>query len=91
MHNISHQIRESEAKKQDKGAATELSFSKDRILRTGSILNSQSPRSCQDILEGAKGMNPNAKHLKSLASKITDIENRFVVAKGVEGREWDGL
>ena len=39
VHNVSHQNRESEAKKQDKGKVTKLSFNKDRILSIGYILN----------------------------------------------------
>ena len=39
MHNVSHPNRESEAKKQDKGKVTKLSFNKGRILSTGYILN----------------------------------------------------
>lgn len=51
VHCVSHQNRDSEAKKQDEGRVAEQSFREDRILRIGCMLNEQVPRSHQVTLE----------------------------------------
>lgn len=68
MHYVSHQIRESEAKEQDEDVCTELIFSEDRISRTGCILNCPGLERISVTLRCVKDLNPNTKHLKSLAS-----------------------
>lgn len=61
-----------------------MSFGKDRISKTGCILNSQGLRPRQVTLGCGKGLNLNTKHLKSGASNIESKEAAVELLKEEE-------